>query len=125
MQKDERSKDVALGRSQEGDNIKKAKSKQKKGLLMGYKQLNADFADVNYNSYMAEPEEQCTFLRTGKRYHQQFWYQCYTCGLVGSTGACSVCVRVCHKGHHVVICKKSSFYCDCGQDGRKCDFLKD
>ena len=31
----------------------------------------------------------------------QHWYYCYTCNLTGAEGCCSICARVCHKGHDV------------------------
>lgn len=71
---------------------------------------------------MQRPEDECTFLRTGKKYEDQHWYYCYTCGLTGNTGVCAVCVRVCHKDHHVIYCKKSTFFCDCALDGGACSF---
>jgi hypothetical protein len=45
---------------------------------------------------------------------EQHWYYCYTCGLVESEGCCSVCVKVCHKGHEVAYARHGNFFCDCG-----------
>ncbi len=42
--------------------------------------------------------------------------QCYTCGLVGDRGCCSLCALVCHRGHDVSYARKSSFFCDCGAE---------
>ena len=56
----------------------------------------------------------CTFTTTQKEYVPQHWYHCHTCGMLDSVGVCSVCVRVCHKGHDVTYAKNGSFFCDCG-----------
>lgn len=61
--------------------------------------------------------EYCTFAKTRKNYEFQHWYYCYTCGLIGNEGCCSTCATTCHKGHNVVYCKKSSFFCDCSVRG--------
>lgn len=49
---------------------------------------------------------------------------CYTCGLSGNEGVCSVCVKTCHKGHETAFVKISSFFCDC-QFKFKCISLPD
>lgn len=64
--------------------------------------------------YRASSRAICTFATTGTDFVEQHWYLCYTCGLTGSTGACSVCVQTCHAGHDVVYGTKSRFFCDCG-----------
>lgn len=56
----------------------------------------------------------CTFTVTGNNYTEQHWYFCYTCRLVGSEGCCSVCARVCHRGHDIGYSRYSRFFCDCG-----------
>ena len=56
----------------------------------------------------------CTFAVTGSNFTEQHWYYCYTCGLTQSEGCCSVCVKVCHKGHVVSYSRRSRFFCDCG-----------
>ena len=56
----------------------------------------------------------CTFTTTQKEYVPQHWYHCHTCGMLDSVGVCTVCVRVCHKGHDVTYAKNGSFFCDCG-----------
>ena len=56
----------------------------------------------------------CTFATTGSNFTEQHWYYCYTCGLTQSEGCCSVCVKVCHKGHAVSYSRRSRFFCDCG-----------
>lgn len=96
--------------------------KKKQATLEGYKQEVFDNSQTDYARYMLRPEEKCTFLRTGKNFEDQHYYHCYTCGLTGNTGVCTVCVRVCHKGHHVVYAKKSTFFCDCNEDGGNCSF---
>ena len=49
-------------------------------------------------------------------FREQHWYQCYTCGLTGDRGCCTICALVCHKGHDVVYARHSSFFCDCGAE---------
>jgi len=66
----------------------------------------------------------CTFSKTQRNYQQQHWYMCYTCGLNGQEGVCSTCAKTCHKGHEVVYCRISSFFCDC-QFKFKCVCLPD
>ena len=58
----------------------------------------------------------CTFVETGDGFTDQHWYNCYTCGLLWDKGCCSLCARVCHKGHDVGYSRKSSFFCDCGAE---------
>lgn len=47
----------------------------------------------------------------------QHWYNCYTCGLVGDKGCCTLCALVCHEGHDVAYSRFSAFFCDCGAEG--------
>jgi len=56
----------------------------------------------------------CTFTVTGSQFVEQHWYFCYTCGLSGSEGMCSICAQVCHKGHEISYSRRSRFFCDCG-----------
>ena len=56
----------------------------------------------------------CTFAVTGSNFTEQHWYYCYTCGLTQSEGCCSICVKVCHRGHVVSYSRRSRFFCDCG-----------
>jgi E3 ubiquitin-protein ligase UBR4 len=44
----------------------------------------------------------CTFTSSGSNFMEQHWYFCYTCDLTVSKGCCSVCAKVCHRGHRVV-----------------------
>ena len=110
-------------KSAEKDKIQSNK-KSKSKLLEGYKQIDYDVSEAYHKDYMSQPEDKCTFLRTGNNFENQHWYFCYTCGLTGDSGACSVCVKVCHAGHHVVYAKKSSFFCDC-RDCGNCKFQSD
>ncbi|KAJ3693241.1 hypothetical protein LUZ60_008721 [Juncus effusus] len=69
----------------------------------------------------------CTFTSSGSNFMEQHWYFCYTCDLTVSKGCCSVCARVCHKGHRVVYSRSSRFFCDCGAGGVRgssCQCLK-
>lgn len=55
----------------------------------------------------------CSFaLQSG--FHQQHWYNCYTCGLVWDKGCCTLCALRCHQDHDVSYSRYSSFFCDCG-----------
>ncbi|XP_024544363.1 auxin transport protein BIG [Selaginella moellendorffii] len=69
----------------------------------------------------------CTFTSSGSNFMEQHWYFCYTCDLTVSKGCCSVCAKVCHRGHKVVYSRLSRFFCDCGAGGVKvtnCQCLK-
>mgnify|MGYP001144876786 CR=1 FL=1 len=72
----------------------------------------------------AAPSQLCTFEATGSEFVDQHWYCCYTCGLNGSEGCCSVCVDVCHKGHDVTYMRRSRFFCDCGVRAGRCKARK-
>lgn len=56
----------------------------------------------------------CTFTITQKEFMNQHWYHCHTCKMIDRVGVCSVCARVCHKGHDVTYAKFGNFFCDCG-----------
>lgn len=69
----------------------------------------------------------CTFTSSGSNFMEQHWYFCYTCDLTVSKGCCSVCAKVCHRGHRVVYSRLSRFFCDCGAGGvrgKTCQCLK-
>ncbi|XP_057290056.1 E3 ubiquitin-protein ligase UBR4-like isoform X1 [Hydractinia symbiolongicarpus] len=61
----------------------------------------------------------CTFTITQRDYMNQHWYHCHTCKMSDGVGCCTVCAKVCHKGHDVTYSKHGSFFCDCGakEDG--------
>lgn len=61
----------------------------------------------------------CTFTITQKEFMNQHWYHCHTCKMVDGVGVCTVCARVCHRGHDITYSKYGNFFCDCGakQDG--------
>lgn len=59
----------------------------------------------------------CTFAVTQKEFMNQHWYHCHTCGMIDGEGACTVCAKVCHKGHDLSYSKFGSFFCDCGARG--------
>ncbi len=59
----------------------------------------------------------CTFTTTGDQFVEQYWYFCYTCGLTGTEGVCTVCARRCHAGHEIAYSRHSRFFCDCGAAG--------
>ena len=61
----------------------------------------------------------CTFTLTQKEFMHQHWYHCHTCRMVDGVGVCTVCARVCHRGHDVTYAKYGAFFCDCGakEDG--------
>ncbi|CAH0393187.1 unnamed protein product [Bemisia tabaci] len=59
----------------------------------------------------------CTFTITQKDFMNQHWYHCHTCKMVEGVGVCTVCARVCHRGHDVTYAKYGNFFCDCGARG--------
>lgn len=61
----------------------------------------------------------CTFTITQKEFMNQHWYHCHTCRMLDGVGVCSVCARVCHRGHELTYAKFGNFFCDCGakEDG--------
>ena len=48
----------------------KVEKKRKQALLDGYKQTVFDNSQTDYAKYMHRPEEECTFIRTGKQYEE-------------------------------------------------------
>lgn len=56
----------------------------------------------------------CTFNQTGKKYMDQPFYRCITCGLVEPNGCCQQCASICHQGHQLVPAGILSSFCDCG-----------
>uniref|UniRef100_A0A1J3J544 Auxin transport protein BIG n=1 Tax=Noccaea caerulescens TaxID=107243 RepID=A0A1J3J544_NOCCA len=84
-----------------------------------------DEEDANSERYLAS--KVCTFTSSGSNFMEQHWYFCYTCDLTVSKGCCSVCAKVCHRGHRVVYSRSSRFFCDCGEGGVRgssCQCLK-
>lgn len=61
----------------------------------------------------------CTYTITQKEFMNQHWYHCHTCRMLDGVGVCSVCAKVCHKGHDLSYAKYGNFFCDCGakEDG--------
>jgi len=83
--------------------------------------------DEDANSERALASKVCTFTSSGSNFMEQHWYFCYTCDLTVSKGCCSVCAKVCHRGHRVVYSRSSRFFCDCGAGGVRgsnCQCLK-
>ncbi|KAK2663188.1 hypothetical protein Ddye_001762 [Dipteronia dyeriana] len=79
------------------------------------------------NSERALASKVCTFTSSGSNFMEQHWYFCYTCDLTVTKGCCSVCAKVCHRGHRVVYSRSSRFFCDCGAGGVRgsnCQCLK-
>ncbi|XP_020102857.1 auxin transport protein BIG isoform X2 [Ananas comosus] len=79
------------------------------------------------NSERALASKVCTFTSSGSNFMEQHWYFCYTCDLTVSKGCCSICAKVCHRGHRVVYSRSSRFFCDCGAGGVRgssCQCLK-
>ncbi|XP_060810461.1 E3 ubiquitin-protein ligase UBR4 isoform X2 [Amyelois transitella] len=56
----------------------------------------------------------CTFTVTQREFMNQHWYHCHSCKMVDGVGVCTVCARVCHRGHDVSYAKFGNFFCDCG-----------
>lgn len=83
--------------------------------------------DEDANSERVLASKVCTFTSSGSNFMEQHWYFCYTCDLTVSKGCCSVCAKVCHRGHRVVYSRSSRFFCDCGAGGVRgsnCQCLK-
>ncbi|GAA0151174.1 ubiquitin-protein ligase [Lithospermum erythrorhizon] len=79
------------------------------------------------NSERSLASKVCTFTSSGSNFMEQHWYFCYACDLTVSKGCCSVCAKVCHRGHRVVYSRSSRFFCDCGAGGVRgssCQCLK-
>ncbi|GLT56357.1 hypothetical protein SLA2020_294010 [Shorea laevis] len=79
------------------------------------------------NSERVLASKVCTFTSSGSNFMEQHWYFCYTCDLTVSKGCCSICAKVCHRGHRVVYSRSSRFFCDCGAGGVRgssCQCLK-
>ncbi|PZC74948.1 hypothetical protein B5X24_HaOG206881 [Helicoverpa armigera] len=53
----------------------------------------------------------CTFTVTQREFMNQHWYHCHTCKMVDGVGVCTVCARVCHRGHDVSYAKFGNFFC--------------
>ncbi|CAD5111184.1 DgyrCDS518 [Dimorphilus gyrociliatus] len=71
-----------------------------------------------------EDDELCTYTVTQKEFMNQHWYHCYTCNMVDNIGVCTVCAKVCHKGHELAYAKCGSFFCDCGaKEDNSCQAL--
>jgi E3 ubiquitin-protein ligase UBR4 len=79
--------------------------------------LDRDDDENGSTSERALASRVCTFTSSGSNFMEQHWYFCYTCDLTVSKGCCSVCARVCHRGHKVVYSRLSRFFCDCGAGG--------
>lgn len=79
--------------------------------------LDKDEDDDGSNTEKALASRVCTFTSSGNNFMEQHWYFCYTCDLTVSKGCCSICARVCHRGHKVVYSRLSRFFCDCGAGG--------
>ncbi|XP_063242107.1 E3 ubiquitin-protein ligase UBR4 isoform X2 [Bacillus rossius redtenbacheri] len=66
----------------------------------------------------------CTFTVTQREFMNQHWYHCHTCKMVDGVGVCTVCARVCHRGHDITYAKYGNFFCDCGaKDDGSCQAL--
>lgn len=83
-----------------------------------------DFANEDDDSGEDSDEDSlcnklCTFTVTQKEFMNQHWYHCHTCKMLDGVGVCSICARVCHKGHDLSYAKFGNFFCDCGakEDG--------
>lgn len=71
-----------------------------------------------------EDDELCSYTVTQKEFMNQHWYHCYTCNMVENIGVCTVCAKVCHKGHELAYAKCGSFFCDCGaKEDNSCQAL--
>eukprot|EP01022_Parablepharisma_sp_SALTPOND_P013981 TRINITY_DN187_c0_g1_i1.p1 TRINITY_DN187_c0_g1~~TRINITY_DN187_c0_g1_i1.p1 ORF type:complete len:2353 (-),score=249.06 TRINITY_DN187_c0_g1_i1:7282-14340(-) len=64
-----------------------------------------------------KPNTCCTLIRTRRKNEVQPCYHCYTCNITDSKICCSVCAKVCHKGHKVVFAKNAQMHCTCQNEG--------
>lgn len=79
--------------------------------------VDRDHEEEDMNNERVLASKVCSFTSSGSNFMEQHWYFCYTCDLTVSKGCCSVCARVCHRGHRVVYSRSSRFFCDCGAGG--------
>lgn len=91
---------------------------------------NDDIAHEDDDSAAEDSDEDslcnklCTFTITQKEFMNQHWYHCHDCNMVDGVGVCTVCARVCHRGHDVTYAKYGNFFCDCGaKDDASCQAL--
>ncbi|XP_052093919.1 E3 ubiquitin-protein ligase UBR4-like [Mytilus californianus] len=89
-----------------------------------------DIAQEDEDSAAEDSDEEslnnklCTFTVTQKEFMNQHWYHCHDCKMVEGVGVCTVCAKVCHKGHDLTYAKFGSFFCDCGaKDDSTCKAL--
>jgi ankyrin repeat protein len=65
----------------------------------------------------AADEKMCSRKISGlsSPYLAQFYYECYTCGLIRTKGCCEFCFRTCHYEHDAIPVPRFSeqFECDC------------
>lgn len=54
-----------------------------------------------------------SYMKGRRKSESQSCYYCYTCNLVDSKVCCSVCAKICHKGHKVIFVKNAQFNCSC------------
>ena len=78
------------------------------------KNENMEIVDESVETEQELCKKLCTYTITEDTYMDQHWYYCFTCNLVFSDGVCTICAKVCHKGHEVTYARKSRFFCDCG-----------
>lgn len=72
-----------------------------------------DGQSVVHGSSANTVPDACSYVRQ-RGFHQQYWYNCYTCNLVWDKGCCTLCALRCHQDHDVSYSRYSSFFCDCG-----------
>jgi len=53
------------------------------------------------------------YMRGRRKSDSQPCYYCYTCNLVDTKACCSVCARVCHKGHKIMFASNAQSNCSC------------
>lgn len=62
-------------------------------------------------------EKLLVWTSSGIKFMEQHWYFYYTCDLSTFKGCCSICVRVCYRGHIVVYSHLRNLFCDYGVEG--------
>jgi len=82
----------------------------KDGDLELLKRLVKDLDDKN------PPIDSCTFIKTGKQFVSQEFYNCRTCEFDDDQVVCPVCAQTCHANHDVTYKHFSTEggFCDCG-----------
>ena len=55
----------------------------------------------------------CTMIKNRRKAETQPCYYCFTCNLIENKACCTVCAKVCHKGHKISFVKYAQINCYC------------